>query len=317
MRALLFDGSAPKLVTNHPDPEIQADEAIVRPVKVAVSDLDLELCRGLLGFQGVLGHQFVGVVEAVNGQGGDLQGKRVVGSIHAVCGDCDLCRKGLPTHCRQQTILGVRGRDGCLADRFRLPARNLVPVPDDLDDDHAVFAVPASAAVHVARQLAIEGKPYITVLGDGIAALIMVQVLSALNASVRLVGRNAERMSLCERWEIKHRLADDVGRRADQDIVVDCTGTPEGLELALQLVRPKGKVVLRTLLAAPAVVDLSPLVLNEIELIGSASGPIGEGLALLRRRDVDVVSLLGRRARLDDGPALLQAAAGDRVVVEI
>ncbi len=325
MRALCFDGREARLDPSHPRPQAQPGEALIRTLKAAISATDLELCRGLFGFTGTLGHCFVGRVESVDGEERpDLAGRRVVGAVDAVCGRCDMCVAGLRNHCRNRTVLGMRGRDGCLADWLTLPASNLVPVPDHVDDDRAVFAEPLAAALQAARQLTIEGKPYITVLGDGTLGLLMAQVMARLNASVRLVGRYSEKLARCERWGIKHRHVDDVGRRADQDIVVDCTGSPAGLDLAMKLVRPRGTIVLKTMHAprpdAMAALDLSPMVMKEITLLGSRSGPVAEAVAMLGRGDVDVVSLISRRMSLNDGPALLAAAAQPgvlRVLVEI
>ncbi|MHC4415168.1 MAG: alcohol dehydrogenase catalytic domain-containing protein [Planctomycetota bacterium] len=319
MRALRFDGTAPRLETNHPQPFPERGEALIRTVKAAVSAIDLELCRGLFDFVGTLGHEFIGVVESVNGdQRADLVGKRVVGSVDAVCGRCDMCLAGLSNHCRHRTVLGMRGRAGCLADWLVLPVSNLAVVPDSVDDDQAVFVESLAAAIQAARQLTIEGKPYITVVGDGSLGLLIVQVMAKLNASVRLIGRYSEKLALCEKWGIKHRHVDDIGRRADQDIVVDCTGSATGLELAMRLVRPRGTIVLKTMFARhPGLVaelDLSPIVMREITLLGSRSGPISEAVSMLARGEVDVVSLISRRMRLNDGPAVLQAAAQPGVI---
>jgi threonine dehydrogenase-like Zn-dependent dehydrogenase len=317
MRALVFDGTSPALATSHPAPERGPEDALVRTLRAGVSSTDLAICQGMLGFTGVLGHEFVGVVESAGGpHANGLAGRRVVGSITGFCGRCDLCQSGLREHCRERTLLGIQGRDGCLADLFALPVLNLAPVPDSVDDDHAVFAEPLAAAIQTARQLTIEGRPYITVLGDGTLGLLMVQVMAKLNASVRVVGRYREKLAVCEKWGIKHRHVDDVGRRADQDIVVDCTGTPDGLRLAMSMVRPHGTIVLKTLLApaftsgagAPEL-DLGPIVLNELKLIGSHRGPVPEALTMLERREIDVVSLISRRMSLDDGPGILQAAS--------
>jgi threonine dehydrogenase-like Zn-dependent dehydrogenase len=314
MRALRLDGDAPRLATNHPRPEPGLGEALIRTRKAAVSAIDLELCKGLFGFTGTLGHEFVGTVESINGDDRpELTGKRVVGSAAAVCGRCDMCVTGLSNHCRHKTVLGMQGRDGCLADWLALPAGNLVPVPDSVDDDHAVFVGLLAAAIQSARQLTIEGKPYITVLGDGPLGLLMVQVMAKLNASVRLIGRYSEKLALCEKWRVKHRHVDDIGRRADQDIVVDCTGSHAGLELAVQLVRPRGTIVLKTMNArptgVPAAIDRSPIVMKEITLLGSRWGPVGEALSMIARGSVDVVSLIGKRMKLNDGPTILDAAA--------
>jgi len=319
MKALLVDGSGTRLDANSANPAPSEGEAVVRTIKAAISSIDGELSHGMLGFRGIPGHQFVGTVESIFGGGNDkVIGKRVVGSIICSCGKCDLCQGGLSAHCRQRTILGMQGRNGCLAERFTLPLKNLAIVPDTIDNDHAVFAVELASAIHAAQQLTIVNKPYITVLGDGSLGLLMVQVMSKLNASVRLVGQQPDKLAICEKWGIKHRLASDVGRRADQDIVVDCTGTSDGLALATQLVRPRGKIVMKSLRSpdttAKSSVDLSSLVLNEIELIGSFAGPIGEALAVLQRREVDVVSLISKRVNLSDGPNILKAAAQPGIV---
>ncbi|MHC4909688.1 MAG: alcohol dehydrogenase catalytic domain-containing protein [Planctomycetota bacterium] len=318
MRALKLESDGLQLLTAHPAPG-GAGEAIVRPTRVAVGSTDVEVCRGLMGFRGVVGQQFVGVVESVDDpEGRALVGQRVVSSPIVSCAACDLCRSGLSAHCRQRTIIGMSGRDGCLAEQIALPVRNLVPVPDSVDDSRAIFAWLVASAQHVAQQLTIEGRPYITVLGDGPLGMIVAQVLVRQNASVRVVGRYSEKMSRCERWEIRHRHVDDVGRRSDQDIVIDCTGHPDGLSDALQLVRPRGQIVRKTLLAAGnrmerQPLDLNSLVLEEIQLLGSGggsgAGSIAGAIDALERNAVDVVGLADRRMRLDDGPRILHAVA--------
>ncbi|MEO1237317.1 MAG: zinc-binding dehydrogenase [Planctomycetota bacterium] len=183
---------------------------------------------------------------------------------------------------------------------------------DHVDDDHAVFAEPLAAAFQVLRQLTVEGRPYITVLGDGRLGLLVAQVVNTLNATVRVVGKHEEKLRLCEKWGIKHRLLPDVGLRQDQDIVIDCTGSPRGLETAMRMVRPRGTIVLKTTTAPPAEgephLDLSPLVVHEINLIGSRCGPFPDALEALSSQAVDVVSLITRRLKLADGVAALQAA---------
>jgi len=313
LRALVFDGSEIKLDSGYKDPQPSGDEAVIRPLKMGVCATDLEICRGYLGFAGVLGHEFVGVVEQVGKKSAkDWIGKRVVGTINCVCGQCDMCRGGLPEHCRDRTVLGIAGRDGCFAESFTLPIRNLLEVPDHIDDDHAVFTEPLAAAYQIVRQLAIEGRPYITVLGDGRLGLLCAQVMSQLNATVRCVGKHPDKLAMCEKWGVKHRLLDEVGRRADQDIVVDCTGSADGLPTAMQMVRPRGKILLKTTVAPDPhgkQLDLSPLVIHEIEVIGSRCGPFPEALSALSQQKIDVLSLISRRMNLSDGVEALRAAA--------
>lgn len=310
MRALCFDGGQLKLAHNFPYPQPGPGEALIRPLRMGICATDLEICRGYMGFTGVLGHEFVGIVEKVNGgRGKHLVNQRVVGNINCVCGKCDMCRGGLPGHCRARTVLGIDQRNGCFADRLTLPTHNLIEVPDGLDDDHAVFTEPLAAAYQIARQLTIEGRPFITVLGDGRLGLLCSQVMSQLNATVRCVGKHPEKLDLCAKWQVKHRLLEDVGRHRDQDIVVDCTGSPQGLALAMEMVRPRGTIVMKTTVAQPAEpIDLSPIVIHELKVIGSRCGPFPEALTALGDAKVDVLSLISRRMKLEDGVEALRTA---------
>jgi threonine dehydrogenase-like Zn-dependent dehydrogenase len=312
VHALTFDGKKIKLDRHYPDPTPKNGEALIRPLKMGICATDIELCRGYMGFKGVLGHEFVGIAERVVGSKyKHLTSKRVVGTINCVCGKCDMCKRGLREHCRNRSVLGIQDRDGCFAQQFTLPAQNLLEVPDSVDDDHAVFAEPLAAAYQILRQLTVKGRPFVTVLGDGRLGLLCAQVMTQLNATVRLVGKHPEKLALCEKWGVKHRLISDVGRRADQDIVVDCTGSPDGLELAMQMVRPRGKLVLKTTVSANAYkkpINLSPLVINEIQVIGSRCGPFPEALYALASNKIDVLSLISRRMKLADAPDALRTA---------
>ena len=319
MRALVFDGQRVGVQDRWPEPEPTPGEAVIRPTRMGICSTDLEICRGYMGFTGVLGHEFVGVVEAVgNKKDRAWIGKRVVGNINCVRTVCDLCRAGLRDHARDRSVLGIKDRDGCFADRFSLPTDNLFEVPDNVDDDHAVFCEPLAAAFQILRQLTVEGRPYVTVLGDGRLGLLVAQVMNHLNATVRVVGKHESKLRLCEKWGIKHRLLGEVGLRQDQDIVVDCTGAAGGLTTAMQMVRPRGTIVLKTTVAPPSAtggpasekpIDLSPLVIHEIKLIGSRCGPFPDALEALSAQRVDVVSLIGRRMKLHDGVEALRLAA--------
>ena len=312
MKALFYDGKHPQFKTNHPQPAPGEGEVLIRPTRMGICATDLELCKGYMDFAGVLGHEFVGTVEEVGPSKAAQRwlGKRVVGSINCFCGQCDMCRAGLKEHCRERTVLGIRRRDGCFAEAFTLPLQNLFEVPDYLDDDHAVFAEPLAAGLQILRQLTIEGRPYITVLGDGRLGLLCAQVLSKLNATVRCVGKHIEKLQLCEKWGVKHRLLDDVGLRNDQDIVVDCTGSAKGLAFSTAMVRPRGTIVLKTTTAMQNghQPDLAPIVINEINLIGSRCGPFTESLEALASGKVDVLSLISRRMRLADGVDALKTS---------
>ena len=305
--------TGPVLVTDHPRPEPVAGEALIRPLRVGVCATDLELVRDDLGFTGVLGHEFVGEVVSVNAAADrGWVGRRVVGDINAACHRCDTCEAGMPGHCPHRTVLGIRGRDGCFADGFVLPVRNLHPVPPRISDEAAVFAEPLAAAVQVARQLPMRPGDRVTVLGDGRLGLLVAQVLHTLNPAVRLLGRHPAKLAKAERWGIATRPVEEVQPRHDQDAVVDCTGSPTGISTAFGLLRPRGRLVLKTTPTPRADgvgLDWSPLVTYEYTLIGSRCGPLPDALRLLEQGRVDVLSLVTHRMRLGDGVKLLQTAA--------
>ncbi|XAL99802.1 alcohol dehydrogenase catalytic domain-containing protein [Phycisphaeraceae bacterium D3-23] len=318
MRAIVLKDAGAAFDPGFADPSPPAGEVLIAPTRLCAGAADVALVQdaadGRDAFTGVMGHAFVGVVEAV-GKGVDKAnlGRRVVGEINCVCGACDLCRAGLKEHCRRRTVLGRVGRDGCFAERFALPAINLHTVPENVDDDGAVFAGLVASAYQILRQLTIQGRPYLTVLGDGPLGLVCAQVLSRLNATVRCIGHHEAKLALCEKWGVKHRPLADVGLRQDQDIVVDCTGKAAGLATAMAMVRPRGTVVLKSLplrpTAADVSIDLSPIVRDEVSVVGSRCGPMGAALEALSAGDVDVVSLISRRMKLADGAGVLEAAA--------
>lgn len=307
MRAIRTDGLKVQFVTDLPDPACGAGQVSVRVALATITPADLLAARAGSGFSGVLGHCAVGVIDAVGeGVAESMLGRRVVINPLVACGSCAMCRSGLASNCRQRRVLGLLGADGCFAERVVVPRHSAVAVPDGLPDASAVFAARAALAMHAAQRIRIEGKPYITVLGDGVLGLIAAQVLARLNASVRLLGTEPKRFLLCEKWGIKHRHAGEVGRRADQDVVV--VVDPSQLELALGLVRPRGRVVL----LGPEFIgeiDAALVVRSEVEVIGIASGEIGAGLEALASGYIDAIGLAGPTRRLSDGPAAFEIAA--------
>ena len=314
MRALVFDRTL-TYDARRADPAEAGGDALLRVRQAGICATDLEITRGYMGYRGVLGHEFVAdVVAAADPK---LVGKRVVGEINCVCGTCDLCLRGLSTHCRNRTVLGIQNHDGCFADWVRLPSANLHAVPDAVDDDMAVFVEPLAAAFQVVRQIGPgDGSRWVTVLGDGRLGLLCGQVLRNAGYGVRLVGRHAAKLALCERWGLQARAADDVAARRDQDVVVDCTGSAAGLELAMAMVRPRGTIVLKSTVAAGAAVNLAPLVVDEITVLGSRCGPFPDAIAALAKREVDVVSLIHRRIRLEQGVEAM-ALAGRPGVLKV
>jgi alcohol dehydrogenase len=305
MRAIVFD-TALAFQPRHPEPPEALGDTLVRVTQAGICSTDLEITKGYMGFRGVLGHEFVGrVIESAQKA---LVGKRVVGEINVVCGRCDLCQSGLSAHCRARTVLGIVGRDGAFADHVRLPAVNLHVLPDAVDDDQAVFVEPLAAAFQVLKQVQLDSRRWVTVLGDGRLGLLVAQVLRESGAPVRVIGRHPEKLALCERWSIRARPLADINPRHDQDVVVDCTGSAAGFELAMQMVRPRGTIVLKSTVAQGKPLNLAPLVIDEINVIGSRCGPFREAIRALAEKRIDVASLIHRRMRIEQGVEALDLA---------
>lgn len=297
MRALRFD-NALRFEPRQPDPEAHWGDTLVRVARAGICSTDLEIVKGYMGFVGILGHEFVGTV--VSSPRRELVNQRVVGEINVVCGRCDLCLSGLSLHCRNRTVMGIADRPGCFADYVRLPAENLHVVPRGVDDDAAVFTEPLAAACAVLSRIRIDARTWVTVLGDGRLGLLCAQVLRNAGAPVRVVGRTPAKLALCEKWQIRSRLLSDIVPRHDQDVVVDCTGSPEGLATAIAMCRPRGTLVLKSTFAGGSPVNLAPVVVDEISVVGSRCGPFREALRLLDTKEVDVASLISRRMKFDN-----------------
>ena len=157
MRALVYRNNTLMLEKRYQEPSLEPGEALIKVLQAGICNTDLEIARGYAGFSGTIGHEFVGVVEESTDR--KLVGRRVVGEINAGCGQCDLCRAGDSRHCPSRTVLGIVGRDGAHAEFLQLPARNLLFVPDNVPDKHAVFAEPLAAACGIVERVSIEVAP--------------------------------------------------------------------------------------------------------------------------------------------------------------
>jgi threonine dehydrogenase-like Zn-dependent dehydrogenase len=294
-----------RLDPDHPEPEPGPDEALVGIRLAGVCATDLELIRGYAGFHGVLGHEFVGVVESGDPQ---LAGRRVVADINIGCGRCAICRTSNGHHCRARTTVGIRDRPGVFAERVAIPRANLVEVPDTVPDELAVFAEPLAAALHV-----LDDAPdavAITVLGDGKLGLLTALALAAAGREVELIGRHPSKLEIAARAGISTRLDAELGERPAPfaAVIVDATGSPTGLARAMQLVHACGTIIVKTTTANPAPVDLTPVVVNELRIVGSRCGDMRRAIALLATGRLDPRPLIAARHRLADGLEALEHA---------
>jgi threonine dehydrogenase-like Zn-dependent dehydrogenase len=312
MRAVAFDGEL-QLSTTWPIPEPPPGEVRLRTLLVGICNTDLEIVRGYAGFRGVLGHEFVAVVEEAEDPA--LVGRRVVGEINIACGTCATCQAGRPAHCPRRTALGIRGRDGALADYFCLPARNLHPVPDQIPDEVAVLTEPLAAACRIPEQVHVRPGQRAIVLGDGKLGLLVAQVLALTGCQLVAVGRHEEKLSILSERGIPTRLEHE-GVEPGADLVIECTGQAGGFQAARRLVRPEGTLVLKSTYHGPIEADLSAVVVDEVHIVGSRCGPFPVALRLLAQGLVDVAPLVEAVYPLDDALAAM-VHAGRRGALKV
>lgn len=317
MRALVFDGrSATVRDVAVPEPEGGDATAVVRVALAGICNTDLELVKGYMGFRGVLGHEFVGRVEEGPAE---WRGRRVVGEINFACGRCETCARGLGRHCPHRRVMGIQQADGALAERVAVPVTNLHAVPDAVPDDRAVFTEPLAAAFEILEQVEVASGAECMVLGDGKLGLLVAQVLDAAGARVRAVGRHPEKLAILARRGIETVLERDWTPRPS-GLVVEATGTAAGFAAAVASTRPRGTLVLKSTVAEHPNLDLAPLVIHEIRVVGSRCGPFPPALAALAGGDVDVAPLVSDRLPLDRADAALDRArqrGALKVLVEV
>ncbi|GAB4423276.1 MAG: alcohol dehydrogenase catalytic domain-containing protein [Chloroflexi bacterium OHK40] len=305
MDALHFDGTL-RFDRSYPAPPLVPGEALIRPHLAGICNTDIEITRGYMSFRGVLGHEFVGTVVAC--EDGAWVGRRVVGEINAACLRCATCTRGDYTHCPNRTTLGIDRRDGCMAELFSLPVACLHPVPDAVPDAAAVFVEPLAAALEILEQCHVRPTDRVAVVGDGKLGAMIVQVLRLPGCAVTLVGRHPERWSLYQRQGVRCLHAEELDEQFD--VVVDCTGQPAGLATARRLVRPRGRLVLKSTFHAPSELNLSLLVVDEVTLVGSRCGPFGPALRLLERGLVETAPLISATYPLREALEAFEAARG-------
>lgn len=304
MRALTLTDTL-RFQTDYSEPARQVDEALIRVRLAGVCNTDLELVKGYMGFSGVLGHEFVG--EVVEGDSA-WAGRRVVGEINVACGACDLCHRGLPTQCRHRTTLGIDRKDGVIADRVTLVHRNLHVVPDRVSDRQAVFVEPLAAAFQVLESIHLSPHDRVVVVGAGKLGLLCAQVVKLSGADLSVVVRREAPAKLLNQWGIRAVSYDELPAKRTQ-VVIDCTGNQEGLIASMNLVEPRGTIVLKSTYATHPTINLSLIAVDEIRVIGSRCGPFPAAIRALEAGLIDVESMIDAVYPLDRALEAMQRAA--------
>ncbi len=276
-------------------------EALVRVLRSGICNTDLEIVRGYADFHGTLGHEFVGIVEKSN-ERKELIGKRVVGEINAGCGVCELCRSGDSRHCASRTVLGIVGRDGAHAEFLQLPTRNLLEVPAEISDEEAVFVEPLAAAFGITEQVEIFPETRVVVVGEGKLGNLCAQSLSLKSKNVSVIGKHREKLALLENRNIETILLENSAKLKKRfDVAVEASGSESGFALALDLVKPRGKLVLKSTFHGSPTWEASRVVVDEITIVGSRCGRFAPAIELLKDKKVAVKNLVSENFSLASG----------------
>ena len=320
MRALVWDGRELKFDSSYPAPTAQSkivgatggrqavsekQTALVKVHLAGICSTDLQILKGYMGFVGVPGHEFVG---SVSEGPSALVGKRVVGEINFGCGRCDYCRRDLSRHCPNRSVMGILHADGAFAEYVSVPAKNLHVLPESIADEEAVFTEPLAAAFEILTQIQLDPGDEVLVLGDGKLGNLCAQALRLTGAKITALGKHEEKLALIKKASVRTIQLDEWQPRLF-DVVVEATGSPSGLELALSAVRPRGTLILKSTIAGSHQVSLAPIVINEIDVIGSRCGPFPDALAALAEKRVSVNPLIEKIFSLDDGLSAFNHAA--------
>lgn len=281
MKALYYDGEKPVYREDYKKPVPDAGHSLIRVSLSAICNTDREVIRGYRpSFRGILGHEFVGIVEESDEK--SLIGKRVVGELNEGCGTCLYCKSGREKHCPDRKVIGMEGLDGTFAEYVVLANHLIHIVPDDVPDEKAIFTEPLAAALEIPNQIHIRPEYHVAVIGDGRLALMITQVLSLYGVDLTVIGKHPDKLVYFEKYAKAVLKPQDT-----YDVVIDASGTPSGIELAKEIVRKQGIIVLKSTYAGSANIDLSYFVVNEITIMGSRCGPFEPALSLLSKNLVD------------------------------
>lgn len=297
MLALHWDGTQLRVDPLYPTPKTAPPMALVKVRLAGICSTDLQIFRGYMSFKGVPGHELVG--EVCEGPA-ELLGKRVVGEINFACGRCEACETGLGRHCSVRRVMGILGADGAFAEYVAIPSGNLHVVPDGVSDEEAVFTEPLAAAFEILEQVHVKPDHDVLVLGDGKLGILCAQVLNITRARVTVVGRHAKNLALLKKLGI-HTIQLTRWKPRPNDVVVEATGSAEGLQTAISSVKPRGTLVLKSTIAGSHSLSLAPLVINEITVVGSRCGRFMPALRALAQKSVQIEPLIEKVYPLVEG----------------
>lgn len=293
MKAVIFDETL-KYVEDYEKPTPKQGEALIKVTYGGVCNTDKEITKGYMGYKGILGHEFTGVVEEINDEDKTLLGKRVVGEINLGCKNCEWCAKDLERHCPNRSTLGILAKDGCFAEYVTLPLSNLIEIPENVPDEQAVFVEPLAAGLEILEQMHIQPCQKVMVLGDGKLGLLTALALNACGLDVLIVGKHQNKLDIAKNQGVKTQLLSEFEQAPKFDVVVEATGSITGFETSVNCVKPRGTLVLKSTIAASKELNLAPIVINEITILGSRCGRFKPAMRLIASGKIDFSQMISK-----------------------
>eukprot|EP00210_Caulerpa_lentillifera_P004035 g3850.t1 len=312
MKAVRFCDGILSVALSHPVPQPKPHEALIRVTYAGICSTDLEILQGYIpGYNGILGHEFCGVVEKCSNA--EWTGKRVCGSINIL----DVIDTERPTefcleHHPKRTVLGIINKDGCFAEYLTLPISNLIQIPDNVTNEEAVFIEPLAAALRIREQVQIQPSVHVAVLGAGKLGMLIGKTLQFAGTSVCMKTRSTASFDLPQRWGLDVSLIADTPDDS-YAFVVEATGSIEGFRESLRIVKPLGTIILKSTFAGPAAIDLTKVVVGEIKIVGSRCGPFHPAMRILQRKEIPVTDLINSTFPLTEVENALSYAKGKGV----
>lgn len=293
MKAVIFDETL-KYVEDYEKPTPKKGEALIKVTYGGVCNTDKEITKGYMGYKGILGHEFTGVVEEINDEDKTFLGKRVVGEINLGCKNCEWCAKDLERHCPNRSTLGILTKDGCFAEYVTLPLSNLIEIPENVPDEQAVFVEPLAAGLEILEQMHIQPCQKVMVLGDGKLGLLTALALNACGLDVLIVGKHQNKLDIAKNQGVKTQLLSEFEQAPKFDVVVEATGSITGFETSVSCVKPRGTLVLKSTIAASKELNLAPIVINEITILGSRCGRFEPAMRLIASGKIDFSQMISK-----------------------
>lgn len=310
MKAIVFnDKDGLHLDNNYKKPVPQKGEALIKVTLAGICNTDYEITKGYMGYNGILGHEFIGIVEEINDEDKSLLGKRVTAEISYGCNnpECEWCAVKNYRHCPDRHTLGIWRKDGCFAEYVTMPLNVLFEIPENVEDEQAVFVEPLAAACEITEQLHIQPIQKVVVLGDGKLGLTTALTLSAQGLDVTLIGKHQNKLDIAKNQGVKIQLLQDTKIENIYDVVVEATGSVSGFETSLSLVKPRGVLVLKSTIATGKELNLAPIVINEITVLGSRCGQFPPALNLLAKHRIDFKPFISAVYSIDDAIEAFEA----------